>query len=103
MKFVREENRIIALNDRNEKMGHIAWKVLEDGVLNANGTFVDPNFRGQGVAQYLLKELVMYARHENKKIFATCSFVVKMFKHGDEYKDVIDPTRGIGDEVCKAK
>jgi predicted GNAT family acetyltransferase len=101
MKFIQEETRIIALNDTNETMGYIGWKVLEDGVLNANHTFVDPTFRGQGVAQYLLKELVDYARKENKKIFATCSFVVKMFNHGDEYKDVIDPTRGIGDASCE--
>ena len=101
MTFTKEENRIIALNDDGEAMGFIAWSVLSDGVLNANHTFVDPKFRGRSVAQKLLNELVSMARREDKKIFATCSYVVKMFEHGSEYQDVIDPTRGIGDASCE--
>lgn len=101
MKFTREDGRINALDDDGQVMGFIAWRVLSDGVLNANHTFVDPKFRGRGIALYLLKELVAMARKEDKKIFATCSYVVKMFEHGNEYSDVIDPTRGIGDASCE--
>lgn len=101
MKLIRKADRIVALDENKEEMGFIAWRVLSDGVLNANHTFVNPKFRGLGLAGTLLKDLVTYARENDKKIFATCSYVVKMFEHGDEYKDVIDPTRGIGDASCE--
>jgi len=101
MELMRKEERIIALDEFKEEMGFISWRVLEDGVLQANHTYVNPKFRGRGIAQYLLNDLVAYARENNKKIFATCSYVVKVFSHGDEFKDVIDPTRGIGDASCE--
>ncbi len=101
MKMISQSDRIVALDEQGTEMGFIAWTILEDGVLQAHHTFVDPKFRGQGVAGHLLKEMVSYARKNNKKIFATCSYVVKMFSHGDEYKDVIDPKRGVGDASCR--
>lgn len=103
MELIRKLDRIIALDDNGTEMGVITWKTLEDGVLQANHTYVDPKYRGLSVAQKLLNELVDYARTNDKKIFATCSYVVKMFSHGDEYKDVIDPTRGIGDASCEIR
>lgn len=103
MKLVQQTNQIVALNDDGKEMGHLSWTVLEDGVLNANHTYVDPAFRGLGVAFELLKALVAMARKDHKKIHATCSYVVKMFSHGDEYADVIDPNRGIGDASCNFK
>ena len=103
MKFIKKETEIVAFDDNDKEMGHISWVVLNDGVINANHTYVSPDYRGYGVAGKLLEQLVNMARHDNKKIYATCSYVVKMFSHGDEYKDVIDPKRGIGDESCEIK
>jgi len=103
MEFIRKDDRIVAVDENKQEMGYLAWKVLSDGVLNANHTYVDPKFRGMGVAGYLLKDFVAYVRANNKKVFATCSYVVKMFEHGEEYQDIIDPSRGVGDASCEIK
>lgn len=39
MELIRKEERIIALDEFKEEMGFISWRVLEDGVLQANHTY----------------------------------------------------------------
>ena len=60
----------------------------EDGVINANHTFVDPSLRGQGVARQLVDCLAEYARVEQLKIRATCPYIVNLFEKSTEYDDV---------------
>lgn len=52
-------------------------------------TYVSETLRGKGIAQKLLAKAVEYARQENKKIVPQCSYVEKVMKQGDEYKDVL--------------
>ena len=43
-------------------------------------TFVDPSLRGQGVAEQLVDRVVEEMEKENKKIIASCPYVVELFK-----------------------
>ena len=58
MEFIRKDDRIIAVDENKQEMGYLAWKVLSDGVLNANHTYVDPKFRGMGVLDTYSKTLL---------------------------------------------
>lgn len=90
MKFEYLTNSIRVLDENNVEMGHISWTIRKDGVYEANHTYVNPQFRGMGIANILLDKLVEKARSENFKIKAVCSFVVKMFeKSPNDYLDII--------------
>lgn len=70
-----------------EKLGEISWKE-EDGVMHMNHTFVSDKLRGQGIAKKLLDEAATYARENNLKMNAVCSYVVGAFEKSDEYNDL---------------
>ena len=50
-------------------------------------TVVSDKLKGQGIAQKLLDEAVEYARKNNFKVHAVCSYVVKKFETG-KYDDI---------------
>ena len=52
-------------------------------------TFVSDELRGQKVGQQLIEKVVCFARQENKKIVAQCSFAQKEFTKNKEYEDVL--------------
>ncbi|MER2117389.1 MAG: GNAT family N-acetyltransferase, partial [Enterococcus casseliflavus] len=50
--------------------------------------FVDPAYRGQGLAEKLVAKGVEKARKEQKKIIPLCPFAKKEFERKPEYADV---------------
>ncbi|MQW23990.1 MULTISPECIES: GNAT family N-acetyltransferase [unclassified Lactococcus] len=53
-------------------------------------TFINPAFRGQGLAGLLMERAIEIAKHENLKISATCSYGVKYIEnHKDELKNLL--------------
>lgn len=91
MEFKLETNdavnrRIIVLVD-GEVLGEITWKE-KDGIMHMDHTVVSPKLRGQGVAGKLLDEAADYARSNNLKMNAICSYVVSAFEKSDKYTDV---------------
>ena len=51
-------------------------------------TFVDPAYRGQGLAEKLVEKGVEKARAEKKTIIPLCPFAKKEFERKPEYSDV---------------
>lgn len=86
---IKEENKRFALYDGETEIGEITWQETPDDVLEVDHTFVNPDYRGQQLAQKLLKAVVEKARREEKKIMPVCSFAVKEFKEKPEYDDVL--------------
>ena len=52
-------------------------------------TYVSNSLRGQGTGLQLIKKVVEYARHENKKIIARCPYAKKVMRTSVEYKDIL--------------
>ncbi|SEJ76304.1 hypothetical protein SAMN04488127_2743 [Bhargavaea ginsengi] len=77
--FVHEEN--------GKRDAEITWTKMGD-VMVMDHTFVDPSLRGGGVAKKLLDRAADYARENNYKMEAVCSYVVTAFDRYDEYEDV---------------
>ena len=73
MKVQKEENRFF-INESDKLVGEI--------------TFVNPDYRGQGIAAILLEVLVDYALKNGFKIQAVCSYVRKKFTESDRYNNV---------------
>ena len=51
-------------------------------------TRVNPSHRGKGIAERLLDGLADYARKEDFKLQARCSYVVRKFEENKKYDDV---------------
>lgn len=70
-----------------ERLAEITWSE-KDGVMQMDHTYVSDQLRGQGVAKKLLDAAADYARTNNLKMHAICSYVVSSFEKSDAYDDV---------------
>lgn len=70
-----------------EVLANIDWNLNGD-VMDMNHTYVSDVLRGQGVAKKLLDEAAKYARENNYKMNAICSYVVGAFGKSTDYDDV---------------
>ena len=66
MEFVKEENAFRHYSASGEVDAEITFQV-ENDVLIADHTFVDPTYRGQGIGKLLVDKLADYARENQKK------------------------------------
>lgn len=70
-----------------EKLGEITWTLLGD-IMVLDHTYVSDTLRGQGIAKKLLDKAASYARENELKIDAVCSYVVAAFNKSTEYDDL---------------
>ncbi|MEK4230983.1 GNAT family N-acetyltransferase [Solibacillus sp. FSL H8-0538] len=70
-----------------QKVAEITWSE-HDGVMHMDHTYVSDVLRGQGVAKKLLDTAADYARANELKMNAICSYVVAAFEKTEEYDDV---------------
>jgi predicted GNAT family acetyltransferase len=68
-------------------LAEIIWTQLGD-IMVVEHTFVDSSLRGQGIAKQLLNKAAEYARENEYKIEAVCSYVVKVFETSHDYDDI---------------
>lgn len=73
--------------EEGELLADISW-VQNDNIMTMNHTVVSPKLQGQGVAKKLLDCAADYARENNYKMEAVCSYVVASFQKSDAYNDV---------------
>lgn len=78
----------IMLDEENKEVGELTFMLkVEQMIINHAG--VNPELRGQGLAEKLVLEAVEYARKNQLKIIPFCSYVsVYLGKH-PEVQDVI--------------
>lgn len=86
MKVQKEDKRFF-ITDNDIFVGEITF-TKENNYLIADNTFVNPKYRGKGIAGFLLEALVDYARNNRFKIEAVCSYVQKKFNESDQYNDI---------------
>lgn len=87
--FEDQGDQIALINaDTHQQAGEIAFMEAEDTLIIVH-TGVNPEFRGNGLAEQLVAKVVEKARREDKKIFPICPFAQKEFKTKPEYSDVL--------------
>ena len=77
--------------DENENLiCEITYFVEDSSMIVIDRTFVDDNYRGQGIAAQLVEHVVEMAREENKKIIPRCPFAKGILERNSSlYADVI--------------
>lgn len=92
MEFKLNDNRdLIFSEDANgNKIATLMFTGDNTTTITIRHVQVDPSLRGQGVASKLMDEVVNYARNNNKKINAVCTYAVSwLHKHEEEVSDVL--------------
>lgn len=84
---VSENKLAFVYKQDGEQLAEITWK-QEGQVMVMDHTYVSDKLRGQGVAKKLLDRAADYARENNYKMVAVCSYVVAAFEKSDAYDDV---------------
>ena len=71
-----------------KRVAELTYVTAGDSAFIIDHTEVDPDLRGQGVAEKLLDAAANYARENNLKIHATCPFALSKLQDEEEFKDV---------------
>lgn len=79
----------IGISEENP-LADITFFLFDENRIIVNRTYVSDELKGQGVGKMLLKELIEWARMENKKIIPQCSFVKVQMEKNKEYHDMLD-------------
>lgn len=90
MEVIHDEDKKMFYYEKDGKIiCELTYVYGGEGRIAINHTFVEPEYRGQGLAGELALEIAKYARENNYKIIPVCSFAVSFFKYHKEYSDLI--------------
>ncbi|EMF0616468.1 N-acetyltransferase [Enterococcus hirae] len=89
MEIKEEKNRFVLLNDEAKEIGEMTWSDAGPDIMIIDHTFVEPEYRGQKLAEKLVLNGVELARREGKKIIPLCPYAKKEFERKSEYQDVL--------------
>ena len=89
MEIKEEKNRFVLLNDEANEIGEMTWSDAGPDIMIIDHTFVEPEYRGQKLAEKLVLNVVELARREGKKIIPLCPYAKKEFERKPEYQDVL--------------
>lgn len=86
-KFIEAENRSVALDKSGKEVGEIrVTRNIE--YWSIDHSYVNPNNRGQGIAQGLLEAVVEAAKKDGVKLQPVCSYAVKAFQENAAYQAI---------------
>ena len=86
MEFTKTNNGFVKYDENGRVIAEITYATTNNpNIVVADHTFVDSSLRGQGVAGKLLDALVKDMADQNKKIKASCSYVVKKFQEDSSF------------------
>lgn len=87
MEYLKGENRYYVM-DGEKEIGEVTYSVTGEGILILDHTYVDDAYRGQGIAQVLVKLVVDLAISENKKVMPLCPYAKREFMKNPEYQKI---------------
>lgn len=89
MDFEKGKSRFYKKDENGALIAEINYSLEDDGCICIDSTFVDDDYRGQGIAGQLVDAVVEMAREENRKIDPQCPYAKSLFKKNPErYSDV---------------
>ncbi len=70
MEIKEEKERFVLLNDEQEEAGEMTWSNAGPEIMIIDHTFVDPTYRGQGLAEKLVAAGVEKSAQGRKKNYS---------------------------------
>ncbi len=84
-----EGNGSIQMRDNNISVGKLSFTVVELNVIKVTHTFVNEDYRGQGIAAKLVDALIEYCTAEGLSIIPVCSYIVKLAQRDERLKKLV--------------
>lgn len=77
-----QQNFVLAWQGQQARLDYLFRPAQGDlpAVVNFTHTYVPPQFRGQGLAEQLVKAGLSWARQQDYQIVASCSYVAKFLR-----------------------
>lgn len=86
----QEQNGRWTLSEDGKEVGKMQYRWLNKSKFDIFSTVIEKEYEGKGHATELLDTAVKYARDNQKKISATCSFAKDKFEADASYNDVYE-------------
>jgi uncharacterized protein len=77
LNLLEANDRFYVCDANNKEIGEITFTRLGKDKATIDHTYVDPAYRGQGIADNLLDIVVRRLQQENRDIIPICSFAIK--------------------------
>ncbi|NVY95996.1 N-acetyltransferase [Lactobacillus sp. DCY120] len=93
MKFKHQAGCFYQEDAQKHLIGKITYTHLKDQVISIDSTFVDPNYRNQGIARALLEEVIQRARQKYWHIIPVCPYARIVFERESQLQDLLQPVK----------
>ena len=90
MNWIYETGRIYSVNENNELVAEAICVPAGNGTVDIKRTYVNPDYRGSGIAGQLMEAVAEHLRKVGLRAVATCPYANAWLKrHRDTYPDII--------------
>ncbi len=86
---IKKGNKNFYIGKVESPLAEIRYSINEEGIIIAEGTKVSDELSGKGIGKLMLRELVDWARKENRKIKPLCPFIAAQMEKNAEYHDML--------------
>lgn len=87
---IKKGSKSFYIGDSEENpLAEMEFSLTDDNIITIEHTSVSEELNGQGVGKLLLKDLVDWARNENKKIVPKCLYAKAQMEKNKEYHDIL--------------
>lgn len=80
----------ITIIDKALLAGELIFELTDARTVRATHTFVNEDYRGQGIASKLVDALIEYCTAEGLTIIPVCSYVVKLAQRDERLKKLVN-------------
>ena len=88
MDFITEKNRIFVCEE-NQMIGEATFPEIGDHLVDINHVEVNPDYRGQGIANKLMLLCVEELTRHGFKAVVSCPYAIKFFKDNEIYRYIL--------------
>lgn len=89
MAEVKQNGNNFELYEDDKKAGLLNFQKTDDNTIEIIHTEVDEAFGGKGLGKELVKAAVNYAKENNYKIIASCTYAKKVIDKTPEFQEVL--------------
>ncbi len=89
MNWTFEEGRIFCVDENNAVLAETTYISGEDGSVEIDHTYVNPELRGMGIAGKMMKVVADYFSQNGRMMSATCWYAGDWLQKHQEYQSAV--------------
>ena len=90
MNWICETGRVYSFDENNELLAEATYIPVGNQTVDINHTYVNPLYRGQGIAGEMMVAIAELLRKDGLKAVASCSYAEAWLRrHREQYHDVV--------------